>query len=90
MAVLMFAAGSGPIHMDDVACTGRELTLAQCPHAHTSDCNHTEDAGVHCLVTRKCAHIIISCYREHGCKLTYKLHIATTVLLYVTDCAVYK
>lgn len=54
MAVLTFAAGRGPIHMDNLACTGSESTLAECLYdPDTSDCVHREDAGVRCLVTRK-------------------------------------
>ena len=45
----VYGAGGGPINMDNVACTGRETTLAQCPYdSHTSDCSHAEDAGVRC------------------------------------------
>ena len=47
-------AGSGPIHMDNVACVGTESSLDQCAFdSHTSDCTHVEDASVRCTVTRK-------------------------------------
>ncbi|XP_054254406.1 deleted in malignant brain tumors 1 protein-like [Indicator indicator] len=45
-----FGQGSGQIWLDDVACTGGEETLAQCPArpwGH-SNCHHTEDASVVC------------------------------------------
>ena len=40
--------GSGPIHMDDVRCTGSELSLINCPHNTHPDCHHIEDASVLC------------------------------------------
>ncbi|XP_041961698.1 T-cell differentiation antigen CD6 isoform X2 [Alosa sapidissima] len=46
-----FPSGSGPIHLDELNCTGTEKHLWQCKtrrtgHAH--DCGHKEDAGVVC------------------------------------------
>ena len=44
-----FGAGSGPIHLDDVACTGSEAALINCTYdTITTDCSHSEDAGVQC------------------------------------------
>ena len=40
--------GTGPIHMDDVRCTGSELTLVACPHNDEHNCIHYEDAQVNC------------------------------------------
>lgn len=45
-----FGAGSGQIWLDNVACTGSENRLADCP-ANTlgaHNCAHSEDAGVRC------------------------------------------
>ena len=45
-----FGAGTGPIFLDSVGCTGSESSLLACysdPIA-SHDCSHSEDAGVHC------------------------------------------
>ncbi|KAH3886337.1 sushi, von Willebrand factor type A, EGF and pentraxin domain-containing protein 1-like [Dreissena polymorpha] len=44
-----FGQGVGPIHMDDVSCTGTEAFLTQCPYTRISNCNHCADQGVECL-----------------------------------------
>ena len=43
--------GSGPIYLDDVACTGSENALLACASSPigTNNCGHSEDAGVQCL-----------------------------------------
>ncbi|XP_042317045.1 neurotrypsin-like isoform X2 [Sceloporus undulatus] len=45
-----FASGQGFILLDDVACTGTERSLFDCPHSNWGqhDCSHEEDVGVHC------------------------------------------
>lgn len=49
-----FGQGSGPIVLDDVACVGTESNILQCPFdAITTDCRHSEDAGVRCVVDCK-------------------------------------
>ena len=49
---VFFGRGSGPIHYDDVACTGRETRLADCSHRGIGvhNCDHSEDAGVVCHI----------------------------------------
>ena len=49
-----FGQGSGPILLDDVACTGSENRLVDCPYdTYTSDCGHSQDAGVYCRIQCK-------------------------------------
>ena len=46
-----FGQGSGSILLDEVTCTGYETTLSNCGHlgvSNTTDCDHSEDAGVRC------------------------------------------
>uniref|UniRef100_A0A8C7PIG7 SRCR domain-containing protein n=1 Tax=Oncorhynchus mykiss TaxID=8022 RepID=A0A8C7PIG7_ONCMY len=45
-----FGKGSGSISLDDLACSGSEVSLLQCPHSGLGnhDCGHHEDAGVTC------------------------------------------
>ena len=48
---LPFAAygeGVGPIHLDDVSCTGTETDLLDCSFNPTGQCGHFEDASVMC------------------------------------------
>ena len=50
-----FGSGSGPIHLDDVGCSGSESVLANCSYSSdTSDCSHSQDAGVRCRITSEC------------------------------------
>uniref|UniRef100_A0A8C4ZZH7 Soluble scavenger receptor cysteine-rich domain-containing protein SSC5D n=1 Tax=Gadus morhua TaxID=8049 RepID=A0A8C4ZZH7_GADMO len=45
-----FGAGSGPIWLDDVVCTGEEDAITQCSHQNYGDnnCGHSEDVGIVC------------------------------------------
>ena len=45
-----FGAGSNPIHLDDVSCTGDEERLEDCPRLPVGihNCIELEDAGVVC------------------------------------------
>ena len=45
-----YGQGNGPIVLDNVQCTGNEISLFDCSYdPDTSDCTHFEDAGVMCL-----------------------------------------
>lgn len=48
-----FGEGQGPIHLDNVRCSGTETTLGQCTAVGQDghDCRHSEDAGVICDYT---------------------------------------
>ncbi|XP_074087468.1 T-cell differentiation antigen CD6 isoform X2 [Macrotis lagotis] len=43
-----FQKGKGPIHLDEVNCSGSELSLWECPAQRIHDCGHKEDASVIC------------------------------------------
>uniref|UniRef100_A0A674KAW2 Lysyl oxidase like 3 n=1 Tax=Terrapene triunguis TaxID=2587831 RepID=A0A674KAW2_9SAUR len=44
--------GMGPIHMNEVQCTGSEKSLWSCPYKNITaeDCKHSEDAGLRCNI----------------------------------------
>ena len=48
-----FGSGTGPIHLDDVGCSGSETNLTDCPRNSFISCyyGHSEDAGVRCQGT---------------------------------------
>lgn len=52
MAARGFGQGKGPIHLDQVRCTGKEEFLGECPSLGQSiqGCRHRKDAGVRCDV----------------------------------------
>ena len=45
-----YGQGSGPIWLDNLACTGTEASLFDCPHSSVGNhnCTHIEDAGALC------------------------------------------
>jgi len=48
-----YGLGTGPIYLDQVQCSGTELTLQECTHdgVGVHNCGHSEDAGVICNTT---------------------------------------
>jgi hypothetical protein len=45
-----YGQGTGPIHLDNLACNGSEIRITDCPSnpIGTHNCVHAEDAGVTC------------------------------------------
>ena len=56
----IFGEGSGPILFENVACSGIEQNLSDCPSSQTSTCSHNEDAGVSCFTNGKLSVILYS------------------------------
>ena len=48
ISYLSFGAGVGPIHMDNVYCSGFEEFLVNCSYSAPYWDSHNEDAGVRC------------------------------------------
>ena len=46
---VLFGIGNGPIHIDEVRCSGYENSLLDCEYDSEHDCSHAEDAAVVCL-----------------------------------------
>ncbi|XP_075889636.1 neurotrypsin isoform X1 [Nelusetta ayraudi] len=53
LAARGFGQGKGPVHLDQVRCTGKEEFLGECPSLGLSvqGCRQRQDAGVRCDVT---------------------------------------
>ncbi|XP_064384964.1 uncharacterized protein LOC135333878 isoform X2 [Halichondria panicea] len=51
-----YGQGTGSIVLDDLACTGTETSLFDCPHSGigTHNCGHSEDVGVTCQASTVC------------------------------------
>ena len=50
-----YGQGTGPIYLDDVACTGSESRLVDCTYTANHNCIHFEDASVSCRGERATA-----------------------------------
>ena len=74
-------SGSGPIWLDDVACTGIEQNIASCSHKGwgNHDCAHSDDAGVGCTNTGK--PYLKTIYLDILVHMDQKLHSTESTLL---------
>ncbi|XP_049323566.1 deleted in malignant brain tumors 1 protein [Astyanax mexicanus] len=78
-----FGGGSGPIHLDDVACSGSENSITGCHRASSHNCNHGEDAGVTCrdvlipALTLISSHSVVSPGESVQFKCTFPLYYTT-------------
>ena len=46
--------GTGPIHLNDVICSGTESSILDCQYITDHDCSHNEDIGVQCGLPPQC------------------------------------
>lgn len=78
-----FGEGHGPIHLDNIECSGMEHTLEQCARPDTGirSCWHSEDAGVICDYVeekvqdiRRTGDMPISSMQESGALVVGSLH----------------
>lgn len=48
--LIQYGAGTGPIFLSNVKCTGLESRLLECANTvfHTSSCSHYYDIGIKC------------------------------------------
>lgn len=60
LSFAQFGPGTGPIFLDDVACTGTETMLLSCPNSGVGvhNCVHGEDASVRCSQDCKYTHVL--------------------------------
>ena len=75
-----FGQGTGPILLDNVACTGAEYNLTSCRYdADTSDCRHYEDAGVRCNTT--CGYSVMCVVISLSKRMSHKVSMKFVQLL---------
>ena len=63
-----YGQGTGPILLDDVACTGNEARLIECRASPitTHNCVHAEDASVRCQAPPRKLKVLDSCFLGGG------------------------
>ena len=62
---VFYGQGSGKIWLDDVNCTGTELTIEDCSHNGwgNKNCTHIQDVGIQCAVSNGNLTFIVSYLR---------------------------
>ena len=82
-----YGQGIGPIWLDDLKCTGVELTIKNCAHTQWGihNCKHRDDAGIQCSAPskRKFIHTYV-CYFNSNIR-NYHACIAMRICMYVHD-----
>ena len=58
-----FGLLSGPIFLENLACSGSEARLVDCQHnvIGTHECDHSQDAAVQCFGRRNVLYVCIRC-----------------------------
>ncbi|XP_064384592.1 deleted in malignant brain tumors 1 protein-like isoform X4 [Halichondria panicea] len=99
----VFGAGTGPIFLDNLACSGDEETLLQCDFYSRSvglhDCLHSQDVGVTCRDFNECSTDNGGCeyacnnlvgfpYYNCSCQLGYILNSDNKSCIDIDECEV--
>lgn len=63
-----FGQGTGPIHLDNVACKGTEKSILDCPAIDESqhNCQHDEDVAVECMFEFPCLRLADGKHEREG------------------------
>uniref|UniRef100_A0A672HD61 SRCR domain-containing protein n=1 Tax=Salarias fasciatus TaxID=181472 RepID=A0A672HD61_SALFA len=71
-----FGAGTGPIWLDDVSCSGHELSIADCRHSGfgVHNCGHYEDASVVCEVSSLSTSVTLPPSIPFSCWFCFQFH----------------
>ncbi|XP_014832978.1 PREDICTED: antigen WC1.1-like [Poecilia mexicana] len=92
----LFPPGSGPIHLEELNCTGNEQNLWFCPGVQeNSDCGHKEDAGVVCSVSKTSFRVTTAAppagasSPEHLCIISLSIAVLALAILNLVLCCLF-